>query len=118
MGLDMSSAENYIRSNWSGVRAFYSWCAEKDLPNPFPGWNGGNMESMYWKDHAKDWKEWRKAFAKKFPHLVSEYGSSHMIQLTQDINPEDGSDFVVRMAMAYYIMLGESLKNKTDIWMG
>lgn len=118
MGLDMSSANNYIRANWSGVRAFNVWCAEVGLPEPFPGWNGGNMESMYWKDHAKDWEEWRKAFAEKFPHLVSEYGPSYMILLTSNIKESEDDAYMKRMAMAYYIMLSESLENETNIWMG
>lgn len=118
MGLDMSSAKNYIRANWSGVRSFYDWCADNDLPDPFPGWNGANSESMLWEQHAKDWEEWRKAFAEKFPHLVSDEGPSYMILLTSNIKDSEDDAYMKRMAMAYYIMLGESLENITDIWMG
>ena len=118
MGLDMSSAKNYIRANWSGVRAFAEWCHKSDLPNPFPTWNGGNAEFMDYNQCAEGWIKWREAFAKKYPELVSEYGPSHMIQMTGMIKSDDEYGFEKRMAMAYYVMLDEALTDKTNICMG
>lgn len=118
MGLDMHSAKDYIRANWSGVRAFYNWCEKAGLVNPFPTWNGSNHETMCYSKCAKVWREWRRLFAEKYPELVGDEGPAYMIQLTANIAADDEYGFEKRMAMAYYVMLGEALESKTNIYMG
>lgn len=44
--------------NIRGMEGLTRWMADKDLPDPLPGWNGGNFEEIPYEVGFSAWLEW------------------------------------------------------------
>lgn len=124
MTLDITTEDDYLTINWTGVDHFLIWCKDNNLPTPFPKWGGGNPGEIL--DLAMDEdrglvRQWMEAFASSFSEQVELGIAGAITDAYRDgrkATEVDDPRWYIWLATAWYYQLKSALDKRCKIRFG